>query len=323
VTELPPLVSVLVPTYRRPALLREAVESALAQTYPAIEVVVGDDSPDDASQIAIADLIDAGRIRYVRHAPPHGQARNVDRLFHLAAGELLVLLHDDDLLLPDAVSSLAKCLEDPTVTVAFGKQCLIDKGGAVNKASSDQLNAAYCRTAADAGRQPLALQSGLTGQFPNDGYIVRTAAARRVGYRCDPKVGDACDLDFGIRLAADGGAFFFLDQYTAKYRTTEVSVLRSAGNNIAILAYNLIADVALPPELEPVRRDRLARYAPMVVSGLLAQGDKKSAWRVYTSGTYPWRRRMSPRGLFQAWLFALPSDLVRAGLAARRSLRRT
>jgi glycosyltransferase involved in cell wall biosynthesis len=319
---VPTLVSILIPTYRRPALLREAVESALAQTYPAIEVVVGDDSPDDLSRAAIADLIDAGRVRYIRHTPPNGQARNVNRLFHLAAGEMLVLLHDDDLLMPNAVASLAKCLEDPSLTAAFGKQYLMDASGTVNRASSEHLNAAYHRTPAEVGRQPSALKLGLTAQFPNDGYIVRTAAARRVGYRDDPEVGDACDLDFGIRLGADGGGFLFLDQYTAKYRVTDTAVSRSS-ENIAISAYNLVAQIELPPELEPVRRDRLANYSPTVMSYLLARGDKKGAWRVYASASYPWRRRISPRGLLQVGLLVLPLGLVRPVLAARRRLRCT
>jgi FkbM family methyltransferase len=142
-----------------------------------------------------------------------------------------------------------------------------------------------------------------------------------VGYSDHPNVGDACDLDFGIRLAADSGAFFFLDQYTAKYRVTGVSVSRKADNNAAISAYNLIAEVSLPPDLEPLRRDRLASYAPMVVSGLLAGGDKKTARQVYASANYPWWRRLSARGLLQAGLFALPVNLARAPPAVRHRLR--
>ena len=46
----PPLVSVVIPSYNRPRLLREAVDSALAQTYPAVEVVVGDDSPTTSAR---------------------------------------------------------------------------------------------------------------------------------------------------------------------------------------------------------------------------------------------------------------------------------
>ena len=100
-----------------------------------------------------------------------------------------------------------------------------------------------------------------------------------------------------------------------------MSVLRSFENNIVISAYNIIADAALPPELEPVRRDRLAAYAPLVVSHLLTRGERKAAWRIYAAGTYPWPRRLSLRGLLQGGLLALPPAMARAVLVARRSLR--
>jgi glycosyltransferase involved in cell wall biosynthesis len=87
------LISICIPTYRRPALLRIAVSSALAQTYPDIEVIVGDDSPDGLS----AEVVEALRatavrpIRYEHNKPGLGQNENVNRLFSLARGDRLIL----------------------------------------------------------------------------------------------------------------------------------------------------------------------------------------------------------------------------------------
>ncbi|MEH7221468.1 glycosyltransferase family 2 protein, partial [Bacillus toyonensis] len=39
-----PLVSILIPTYNRPHYFQLALDSALAQTYPNIEIIIGDDS---------------------------------------------------------------------------------------------------------------------------------------------------------------------------------------------------------------------------------------------------------------------------------------
>ena len=270
--------------------------------------------------MALADLIAAGRVRYVRNSPPLRQAGNVNRLFDLAAGEFLALLHDDDLLLPDAVASLAACFDaDPALTAAFGKQYLVDADGRVDEAGSDRLNADYRRTAAEAGRQPSAVGSAVATQFPNDGYLVRTDVARRVRYRDDPAVGDACDLDFGLRLAAVADGFYFLDRYTAKYRVTGASV--SAGNNYTHLTFDLLAGVTLPPQLEPLRQERLARYAPQAVNRWLTLGDRRRAWQVFTSAAYPWRRRLSPRGLVQAGLLALPPGLARRVVTTAKRVR--
>jgi hypothetical protein len=142
-----------------------------------------------------------------------------------------------------------------------------------------------------------------------------------VGYRDAIEVGDACDYDFGLRLAADGGNFYFVDKYTTKCRMVDESVSRRVGNNAVISTYNLVAQVALPPSLERVRHDQLVRYAPMVVSDMLARGNRKGAWEVYTSAIYPVRQRLSLRGLLQAGLLSLPPSLARATLMACRRLR--
>ena len=46
----PPLVSILIPTYNRPHYFKIALESALAQTYSNIEIIVGDDSTNNETE---------------------------------------------------------------------------------------------------------------------------------------------------------------------------------------------------------------------------------------------------------------------------------
>ncbi len=95
-TSQAPLVSVIIPTYKRPALLRRSVMSVLAQTYANLELIVVDDcSPDETPEVmgAFTDP----RVRYIRLETNQkaGRARNAG--IAAARGELIAFQDDDDL----------------------------------------------------------------------------------------------------------------------------------------------------------------------------------------------------------------------------------
>ncbi|MBE7491728.1 MAG: glycosyltransferase family 2 protein [Planctomycetes bacterium] len=98
------LVSVVIPTFRRPHLLRQAVQSVLAQTWRPIELVVVDDgSPDDSfAQIqAMSAEVSAADVTPAFSTKPNGgvaSARNFG--IARASGELVAFLDDDDLFFP-------------------------------------------------------------------------------------------------------------------------------------------------------------------------------------------------------------------------------
>lgn len=224
-------ISVCIPTYNRPGLLQEALQSVLHQNHGSIEVVVGDDSTNrETAQLVRQYDAEGVPIRYLNNDPPLGQAKNVDRCFQKAEGHVLVLLHDDDRLLPDALETLLACFEDhPGVVAAFGKQQTIGPDGAVRQEATQGLNQGYYRTAEYEGRQPSSLRAAIIQQFPNDGYMVRAEAAKKVGYDL-PGAGDACDFAFGVELAQKtNGDFYYTDTYVSQYRKSKESVVRGEG----------------------------------------------------------------------------------------------
>ena len=65
-----PLVSILIPAYNQPEHLRQAVESVLAQDYPEIEIIIGDDSTNDGVEKVVANFLSKPQkfpIEYYRH----------------------------------------------------------------------------------------------------------------------------------------------------------------------------------------------------------------------------------------------------------------
>ena len=105
-----PTVSIMIPTYRRPVLLRQSVESALRQRCSAsFEVVIVDNESDDRDmQLRVKELLiefGAENLRYFRNAKNLGMFGNWNRCIQLAGGELTCILNDDDLLDPDYISA--------------------------------------------------------------------------------------------------------------------------------------------------------------------------------------------------------------------------
>jgi glycosyltransferase involved in cell wall biosynthesis len=106
-----PLVSVVVPTYRRPELLRRALGSIVEQTYDNLEVlVVGDNCPDLDSVI---DSLHDGRIRHWNlpvHTADSGASPRNYALKTMARGTLVAYLDDDNRWRRDHLESLVDTL---------------------------------------------------------------------------------------------------------------------------------------------------------------------------------------------------------------------
>lgn len=105
-----PLFSILIPSYNRPAYLSLAIRSVVANSCQDFEIVVSDDLSPAASDIRrrLTPDIDAGRLRYFAQEKNLGWSENRNFLLREARGEYVILLGDDDLLLPHSLETLAR-----------------------------------------------------------------------------------------------------------------------------------------------------------------------------------------------------------------------
>lgn len=98
-----PLVSVVIPVFNGSAYLREAIDSALAQTYSNVEIIVVDDGSSDGGATATLARSYGDRIRYL-HKNNGGVATALNLGIREMHGELFSWLSHDDIYLPHKLS---------------------------------------------------------------------------------------------------------------------------------------------------------------------------------------------------------------------------
>lgn len=131
--ELRPRVSVLVPVFNTPvSLLRETVNSVLAQSYETWELVISDDGSSSEQLCRLLDELPGWdpRIRVTRLETNRGISAATNAALELAEGEFVAMLDHDDLLLPDALLAVVRVVNrDPDVDVVYTDQAYADASG--------------------------------------------------------------------------------------------------------------------------------------------------------------------------------------------------
>ncbi|WP_031339897.1 glycosyltransferase family 2 protein, partial [Xanthomonas maliensis] len=119
------------PTYK-PRYFAQALDSVLAQTYSALELVICDDNADGAIEALLAPRLASAPfpIRYQRNPTRLGELGSTIRGIALAQGEYVKFLHDDDVLEPDCIAQLVAAIErTPGTAMASSRRQRIDEAG--------------------------------------------------------------------------------------------------------------------------------------------------------------------------------------------------
>lgn len=189
-------VSIIIPTYNRPALLQRAVASALAACPQDGEVIVVDDRSDTAIK-ALRDVTDP-RLRITTNTGDKGAAGARNHGIAQAKGDIVMFLDDDDVMVADYPGWVLAAAAGSEADWGFSAQHAVD-GDAV------------------ASFNP----SGAAGRlFPQNAPLQRQIAAFSAGFwvrrhvfvRLDGVVPDQVndeDTDFCCRLVAGGYRAWF------------------------------------------------------------------------------------------------------------------
>jgi glycosyltransferase involved in cell wall biosynthesis len=103
-----PKVSIIIPTYNRSKFLPCAIESALAQDYLNLEVIVSDNASTDDTQEVIKKYLNKPNFKYFRNSKNLGFAYNLRKaVYDYSNGDWVLMLSDDDYLLDSSYTSKA------------------------------------------------------------------------------------------------------------------------------------------------------------------------------------------------------------------------
>lgn len=267
-----PLVSICIPTYQRPELLERAIRSCLAQTYPYFEILITDNSLDDASGQMVARLNDP-RIYYHTNGTNIGPHSSADLVATMATGKYVKFLMDDDLLKPRCLELMVAALEqNPSAGLVMAPMDIID-------GNDQRIFPFFYVFRKMTYRYRYQLGDGLIGQkkilldfmtrdYPccvPSGVMWRRECFDRLGY-FDRQADFAGDLDFCMRIATHWD-FYYIDQILSSWRLLTVchtATLHQTGMNIGAFFYitrKSLANESGMKLFSPAERKKLHRNA--------------------------------------------------------------
>lgn len=126
-----PLVSILINNYNYAIYLKQAIDSALSQTYKNIEVIVVDDGSTDNSREVVNSY---GNQIITVFKTNGGQASALNAGFAVSKGEIICLLDADDIFLPGKVSEVVDLFKlYPSGSWVFHESVPVQSADIVNK----------------------------------------------------------------------------------------------------------------------------------------------------------------------------------------------
>jgi len=250
---LKPMITTIIPTYRRPQQLKQAIRSVLQQTYPHFQVCVYDNDSGDDTALIITELAKVDpRIKYYCHEENIGAYNNFQFGLEHVETPFFSFLSDDDFLLPDFYQiALGRFEEYPDAMFSVTDVIIINEMQVVMRYTLENHEAGYYSP--PNGLLELFRKGNLTWT----GILFRRDVKEIVGL-LDCNVGAPGDHDFINRIAAKcpfvltrrPGAVFVNRGQDAYYVQSKAELRRMIAN---LENSNVPADILRPIEQAMIR----------------------------------------------------------------------
>ena len=285
-----PTVTIALPTVNRLAYLRLALQGALAQTYPNLEIVVANNASTDGTAEYLAGVTDP-RVRVLHHPSRLPMVDNWNTCIAASSAEFLLLLSDDDLLRPAAIEKMVEAYRQPD---SHGNAPgFVYCGGSIIDAAGDVTRRFSASPPVESAKQ-LAL-GFFNGQ--RDLWLCAILFRRSdLASGFSTQFAWAPDTEAWIRAAFRAGFVRYVDEPLVDYRVhrnitaslpldtwqREINALPELAIAHAELASG--PDPAFAAQLRQTVRDMVARSLPVKINSMF-RSDRSKALGEY------WRRR--------------------------------
>ena len=287
-----PRVSIVMPSLNQGRFIAQSIESALAQDFPSVELIVVDGGSSDET-LAILKSFGA-RLKWISEKDD-GQSQAVNKGWRMARGEILGWLNADDLLAPDATRRAVDALDsDRALAGVYGDCVYVDEAGAeLGKFPSE-----------DFDYEKLVLRA--EDFIPQPGVFLRRAWLERADM-LDENLHFVMDYDLWLRL----GMFAplkFLRGETARARLhRSAKTLASAprfGDELASIFSRLVAQKDFPPNLAAQKNIILANAFVHAASYCFWGGETRRA-RFYLARAWRETPFLKSRSFYRLLAFSL------------------
>lgn len=299
-TDIQPLVSVVIPAFNSARTIRQTVQSALDQEDVHLEVIVVDDGSEDAT-VAIVSSMSDGRVRVVSQ-PNRGAAAARNSGIAHATGEWIAFLDSDDLWLPHKLRAQLNALSEvPNGFAVQSSAYLVD----------DQMRVVEIRRCIQAEDDLLTFLRFQNLPAAASSWLVHRDVLEEIGgFNQDLVILE--DWDLSIKIARHGRPLNMTEPLTLYRqhpgnRSLNLDIHISSGFRVLEL---LFADPSLPTEVSKHKREIYGRFYTMLCGGAfrVRRWGPCAYWGIRALRTYP---RMLP------YIAALPVRRISRRRAAR------
>lgn len=308
------LVSICIPTFSRLNYLKQAVQSALNQTYKNIEICVSQNPkgtiPDRDIQTWCAIEAAKGILLYTSNKENLGLTGNLNVLAAKAKGNYLIFLGDDDLLHPDFVKNLIYAAENSNADIVFCNQYFIDREGVILEKETRELNVLYKRNTLNKGLLPDAVKTIFNNSVPLSASLIKKELFSTYTFNQEL---NTPEFPFFLRIALNNGKFFYVNRQLAYYR-----LHNNSETSRGLATEKLLKDVLsinVPDKYIKLKEHFISDNIIPSVNKALLSGNKELAGYFLHSPYYPKKRFLR---IIQTILRFLPTKITIAIFSLRK-----